>query len=97
MAMVGTLLAEESRHPELLDRFRQRIDEPARERLQQALAQGVQAGQLPPDLDPPTAVSLLIGSLYACYLGSRRIPGDWAERALGVIWPPAARPGDGSH
>jgi len=40
MAMVGTLLAEERRNPELLDRFRQRIDEPAAACLRQALAQG---------------------------------------------------------
>jgi len=46
MAMVGTLLAEERRNPELLDRFRQRIDEPAAACLRQALAQGVRAGQL---------------------------------------------------
>ncbi|MCW2908485.1 MAG: hypothetical protein JWL68_3274 [Actinomycetia bacterium] len=95
MAMVGTVLAEERRNPELLDRFRQRIDEPARERLRQALHQGVQAGELQPELDLDTAVSVLIGSLYARYLGSRRIPDDWAERTLGVIWPSAIRPGNG--
>lgn len=96
MTIVGTLLAEERRNPELLDRFRQRIDEPAAERLRQALAEGVHAGQLQPDIDLDTAVSLLIGSLYARYLGCRRIPDDWAERVLGVIWPSAARPGSDS-
>jgi AcrR family transcriptional regulator len=93
MAILGTLLAEERRHPELLERFRQRIDEPAGERLRQALAQGVRTGQLQPDLDVDTAVSMLIGSLYSRYLRSRQIPDDWAERVLGVIWPPAAHPG----
>lgn len=94
MAILGTLLAEERRNPELLERFRQRIDEPAGERLRQALAQGIQAGQLPPDLDLDTAVSLLTGSLYSRYLRSRQIPGDWAERVLRVIWPPAGSPPD---
>ncbi|HEX9355751.1 MAG TPA: TetR/AcrR family transcriptional regulator C-terminal ligand-binding domain-containing protein [Streptosporangiaceae bacterium] len=93
MAIVGTLLAEERRNPELLDRFRKRIDEPAAERLRQALAEGVQLGHLQPDLDLDIAASLLLGSLYACYLGRRQVPDDWAERALGVIWPPAA-PGE---
>ena len=90
MAIVGTLLAEERRNPELLDRFRKRIDEPAAERLRQALADGVQLGHLQPDLDLDTAASLLLGSLYACYLGRQQVPDDWAERALGVIWPSAA-------
>jgi AcrR family transcriptional regulator len=93
MAIVGTLLAEERRNPELLDRFRKRIDEPAAERLRQALAEGVQLGHLQPDLDRDTAANLLLGSLYACYLGREQVPDDWAERALGVIWPSAA-PGD---
>jgi AcrR family transcriptional regulator len=90
MAIVGTLLAEERRNPELLDRFRKRIGEPAAERLRQALAEGVQLGHLQPDLDLDTAASLLTGSLYACYLGRQQVPDDWAERAVGVIWPPAA-------
>lgn len=89
-AIRGALLAEERRHPELLERFRQRIEEPARERLLQALAQGVRDGQLRSDLDLEAAVSLLIGSLYAGYQQPRQTPHDWAERILGVIWPPAS-------
>lgn len=92
MAILGTLLAEERRNPELLERFRQRIDEPVGEHLRRALARGLRAGQLGPDLDVDTAVSLLIGSFYARYLRSRRIPDDWAEHVLGVIWPPASAP-----
>jgi AcrR family transcriptional regulator len=89
-AILGALLAEERRHPELLQRFWQRIGEPARERLLQALAQGVRDGQLRPDLDLEAAVSLLIGSLYAGYQQPRSNPHDWAERILGVIWPSAS-------
>lgn len=88
-AILGALLAEERRHPELLERFRQRIGEPARERLLQALAQGARDGQLRPDLDLEAAVSLLIGSLYAGYHQPRSNPHDWAERLLGVVWPRA--------
>jgi AcrR family transcriptional regulator len=84
------LLAEERRHPELLERFRLRIEEPVRERLQQALAQGVRDGQLRAGLDLEAAVSLLIGSLYAGCQQPRQTPHDWAERILGVIWPPAS-------
>jgi AcrR family transcriptional regulator len=93
-AILGTLLTEERRHPELLDRFRQRIGEPARERLLHALDHGVRDGQLRPDLDLEAAVSLLIGSLYAGYYQPRSNPHDWAERILGVIWPSASPRGD---
>jgi AcrR family transcriptional regulator len=89
-AIRGALLAEERRQPELLERFRQRIEEPVRDRLLQALAQGVRDGQLRRDLDLEAAVSLLIGSLYAGRQQPRQISHDWAERILGVMWPPAS-------
>lgn len=87
MAILGTILAEEDRNPQLLEQFRRRLDEPSRERLREALALGIQTGRLRPGLDIDAAVSLLIGSLYAQYFRTRQIPEEWAERALGVIWP----------
>ena len=47
MAVVGTLLAEEHRHPELLAAFRGRLVEPRRTALRQVLAEGVIRGELP--------------------------------------------------
>jgi hypothetical protein len=87
MAILGTILAEEGRNPELLEQFRRRLDDPVRERLREALALGIQTGRLRPGLDIDAAASLLIGSLYAQYLRTQQIPKDWAERALSVIWP----------
>jgi AcrR family transcriptional regulator len=87
MAVLGTILAEERRNPELLEQFRRRLDEPLRERLREALALGIQSGRLRPGLDIDAAVSLLIGSLYAQYVQTQQIPDEWAERTLSVIWP----------
>lgn len=87
LSLLGTILAEQRRNPELLEHFRHRVDEPPRQSLRQALSRGVESGLLQPDLDLDAAVSLLTGSLYASYLRTQRIPDDWAERALGIIWP----------
>ena len=87
LAMVGTLLAEELHHPELLSAFRRRLVEPRRALLRDALADGVEAGQLPPSADPEVLASMLIGSFYARYLAASVIPDDWAERALRQAWP----------
>jgi AcrR family transcriptional regulator len=87
MAIVGTILAEHRRNPELLDHFRRRLVEPRRERLRQALARGAETGQLQAGLDLDAAASLLIGSLYASYFRTQRIPDDWAERTLRIVWP----------
>ena len=87
LAMVGTLLAEERHHPELLGAFRRRLVEPRRALLRDALADGVEAGQLPPSADPEVLASMLIGSFYARYLAASVIPDDWAERTLRQAWP----------
>ena len=87
LAMVGTLLAEERRHPELLGAFRGRLVEPRRALLRDALADAVEAGELPPSADPEVLASMLIGSFYARYLAASAIPDDWAERTLRQAWP----------
>jgi AcrR family transcriptional regulator len=87
VAVVGTLLAEEHRHPELLAAFRQRLAEPRRAALRQALAEGIGSGELPDSADPDVLASMLIGSFYARYIATSDIPGDWAEQTLRHVWP----------
>ena len=87
LAIVGTLLAEERHHPELLRAFRTRLVEPRRALLRDALADAVEAGELPPSADPEVLASMLIGSFYARYLAASVIPDDWAERTLRQAWP----------
>jgi len=87
MAVVGTLLAEEGRHPELLAAFRSRLVEPRRAALRGALADGIGSGELPDSADPDVLASMLIGSLYARYVAASAIPDDWAERTLRQVWP----------
>jgi len=52
LAIVGTLLAEERHHPELLSAFRSRLVEPRRALLRDALADAIEAGELPQSADP---------------------------------------------
>jgi AcrR family transcriptional regulator len=83
LAILGSLLAEEARHPELLDLFKSRIVEPRRTLLRQALA----AGGLPDSTDLDALTSMLIGSFYARYVTVEGIPEDWPNRVLSVVWP----------
>jgi AcrR family transcriptional regulator len=87
MAVVGTLLTEERRHPELLAAFRNRLVEPRRAALRQVLAEGINSGELPNSADPDVLASMLIGSFYARYIATSDIPDDWAERTLRQVWP----------
>ncbi|MEZ0113572.1 AcrR family transcriptional regulator [Catenulispora sp. EB89] len=83
MAILGSLLAEEARHPELLELFKTRIVEPRRELLRGALA----AGELGESADLDVLTSMLIGAFYARYVTVDGIPDDWPERVLGAVWP----------
>jgi AcrR family transcriptional regulator len=84
LAILGSLLAEEERHPELLDLFKTRIVEPRRALLRQALA----AGDLPESADLGALTSMLIGSFYGRYVTVAGIPDDWPTRVLSAVWPP---------
>jgi AcrR family transcriptional regulator len=86
MAVLGTLLAEQRRHPELLEIFRTRLAAPRRALLRQALLDGVTAGELPSS-DPDVLTSMLIGSFYARYIGASDLPDDWPQRILQEVWP----------
>lgn len=83
MAIIGSLLVEQERHPELLDQFRTRIVEPRRALLREAL----RAGDFGESTDFDALTSMLIGSFYGRYLTGAGIPDDWPERALSAIWP----------
>jgi len=83
LAILGSLLAEEERHPELLGLFKTRIVEPRRALLRQALA----AGDLPAPADLDALTSMLIGSFYGRYVTVAGIPDDWPDRVLSAVWP----------
>jgi AcrR family transcriptional regulator len=93
LAILGSLLTEEERHPELLDLFKTRIVEPRRALLRQALA----AGDLPATADLDALTSMLIGSFYARYVTTAGIPDDWPTRVLNAIWPPTTSPAPPHH
>jgi AcrR family transcriptional regulator len=88
LALLGSLLSEEERSPELIGRFRKRLVGPRRARLAEALKRGVEGGDLPAQTDIDAAVSMLIGSFYARYISHGSIPRDWARRVLNQLWPP---------
>ena len=87
LAILGSLLAEEQRHPELLQSFKTQLVEPRRALLETALAAGVAAGELPGSADLDALSSMLIGSFYGRYVTIAGIPDDWPTRILEVVWP----------
>jgi AcrR family transcriptional regulator len=91
MAILGSLLAEEHRQPELLRRFTTRLVEPRRALLTTALDAGVAAGELSTTADVDALTSMLVGSFYGRYVTLAGIPDDWPERVLNTLWPEHGR------
>lgn len=91
LALIGTVLAEESHTPELLRYFRQRIVAPRRRMLRVVLDHAAAEGQLRRGVDPRTAAALLIGAFYAKYLAGPRIPSRFPEEIVRLVWDGIAR------
>jgi AcrR family transcriptional regulator len=87
MSLVGTLLAEEDKHPELLDRFRERMILPHRDQVAAALDRGKERGEVRADLDVEIAVEALMGSFAYHVMAAGRPPKGWPERVLDTLWP----------
>lgn len=87
MALLGTMLAEEARNPELLERFRSRLVTTRRNLLTDALRAGIATAELPNSTDVEVTVNMLIGSFYARYVSHGRIPSNWSRRIMRQVWP----------
>lgn len=84
--IVGTLLAEHERHPELLDAFRERAIEPRRALMRELLERGIRRGEIRPDADLDLATDQLIGPYFARRLSREPIPPDWAREIVAGVW-----------
>jgi AcrR family transcriptional regulator len=87
LSLVGTLLVEERRHPELMERFRERTLRPYARVVAEALAQGQRRGEVRADLDSVLAAEVVLGAFLQHHLLHGRPTGDWADEVLRLLWP----------
>jgi AcrR family transcriptional regulator len=85
MSMVGMVLLEERRVPELAALFRSRLVEPRRQRLAALFQQGIERNEIRRDADVATAVSMTIGSFYAHYIATGRVPRKWERDTIVML------------
>ena len=90
--IAGTLLVEERRNPELLERFRERVIGPNRARVRAVLEGGVRRAQVRPDVDLEVALDALAGAVFARHLSGLDTPPDWVESVVDVVWRGLAMP-----
>jgi AcrR family transcriptional regulator len=85
MALVGTLLAEEARTPELIALFRDRVWKRRWQTLRRILDDGRARGEVRADADLDAAINLLIGAIYARHLSGASVPRDWPARTVSTV------------
>jgi AcrR family transcriptional regulator len=85
MRLVAAVLLEQTDHPELLERFRQRVVAPTREAFAAALRAGIARGELREGADSAEAIDALIGAYWATTWATGSPARGWAERLVDTV------------
>jgi AcrR family transcriptional regulator len=91
VSLVGQLLAEHERHPELIATYRTNVLEPRRQVVKDAIRQGQERGDLRPDLDPDVAVDMVTGEFLARVWGGRPTGRRWRAEFFERWWEAVAK------
>lgn len=92
MALIGTVLAEETHTPELLTLFRERLVTARRKMLRTILERAQRRHELRPGVSLDVVVSMLVGAFYARYLSHSAVPASFPREIVETIWPGIAKP-----
>lgn len=95
LRLVAAVFLEQTDHPELLERFRQRVVEPARAAFDRALKAGIDRGDLRKGADGAEVVDALTGAYWARSWATGSPSRGWAQRLVdtileGLVAPPGA-------
>jgi AcrR family transcriptional regulator len=87
LRLVAAVLLEEADHPELLERFRERVVVPGREAFQAALRAGIARGELRRGADGDEVVDALTGAYWgrAWTTSSGEARQQWPERLVDAL------------
>jgi AcrR family transcriptional regulator len=90
LSLAGTLLMEEPYNPRLLELFRERMVTPQRRIVAETIQDGVERGEIRPDVDVERVLDLLLGAFFAAVFTSGRPGPDWPEAIVDALWPALA-------
>lgn len=96
LAMMGTILVESKRNPELIEAFRDRIILPLFAASREAMHRGVARGEVRADADVDAAIEAAFGQIVTRFFTGEGYDARFAERAVDLVWSgvaATARPG----
>jgi AcrR family transcriptional regulator len=86
VAMIGGLISEHRRHPELIRAFRETILLPRRAIGRAAVEDAQRSGELRADIDPEHAIDLLAGPFLARVFAGLDVGSRWRDEAFALWW-----------
>ena len=90
-AMIGALLVEERRNPQLIELFRERIMQPRRDDVITLLKRGVERGEIRANADLAVAAHAILGSILASHILGVAESAEMIEHTVDTIWRGIAR------
>ena len=91
-AMIGALLVEEDRSPELLELFRERLMHPRRDEAVMVLQRGVDRGEIRADVDLEIAVQAMVGATFIRHMWGVAESRRRIEQTVDTVWNGLAAP-----
>lgn len=85
LRLVAAVYLEQAHHPELLERFRERVVQPARAAFRQVLEAGISQGELRRGADRAETIDALTGAYWAHAWASGPPARGWARRLVDTI------------
>ena len=86
VGLIGGLIAEHERHPELIEAFRRNVLLPRRAIVQAAIERGQARGDIRSDIPPMAALDLLAGPLLARAFAGEDTGPRWRKQAFEYWW-----------
>jgi AcrR family transcriptional regulator len=86
VGLIGGLIAEQDRHPELIDAFRKRILLPRRGIVRSIIERGQARGDIRGDIDPEAALELMAGPFLARVFAGLDTGPRWRTAAFQTWW-----------
>jgi AcrR family transcriptional regulator len=84
--LLGTVLAEQQRQPELIEAFRERIVRPRRELAKTIMLRGIERGEVRRDVDLEQASDALIGNVAGRLISGFPFDDHWFEASIEFFW-----------
>jgi AcrR family transcriptional regulator len=84
--LIGGLIAEQDRHPELIDTFRANVLLPRRATVAAIVERGQRRGEIRDDLEPDAALELMAGPFLARVFAGLDTGPRWRKAAFETWW-----------